>query len=80
MPKQTLAFDIDDSATADQTVATFGEALKQVDPQLTEVLAPALSDFSQEIAVDQDQLLDALFAATAPAAADAQGGDASDGQ
>jgi hypothetical protein len=80
MPKQTLAFEIDDSLTVDQTVATFGEALKQVDSQLAEVLAPALSDLSQEIAISQDQLLDVLYAATAPAAADAQSGDGSNDQ
>ncbi len=69
MPKQTIAFEIDDSLTADQTLAAFAEALKQADATLAEVLAPVLSDLSQDIAVDQDQLLDALYAATAPAPA-----------
>ena len=69
MPKQTIAFEIDDSLTADQTLAAFAEALKQADLPLAEVLAPVLSDLSQDIAVDQDQLLDALYAATAPAPA-----------
>ena len=67
MPKQTIAFEIDDSLTADQTLATFAEALKQADPPLAEVLGPVLSDLSQDITVDQDRLLDALYAATAPA-------------
>lgn len=81
MPKQTIAFDIDDGLTADQTLAAFAEVLKQADPPLAEVLAPVLSDLSQDIAVDQDQLLDALYAATAPApdeagAANGKAGDA----
>ena len=66
MPKQTIAFEIDDSLTADQTLAAFAEALKQADPPLAEVLAPVLSDLSQDIAIDPDRLLDALYAATAP--------------
>lgn len=34
MPKQTIAFEIDDSLTADQMLAAFAEALKQADPPL----------------------------------------------
>ena len=67
MPKQTIAFEIDDSLTADRTLAAFAEALKQADGPLAKVFAPVLSDISQDIAVDRDQLLDALYAATAPA-------------
>jgi hypothetical protein len=66
MPKQTIVFEIDDSQTADQALTAFAEALKQADPPLAQILAPVLSDLSQDIAVDQDQLLDALYAATAP--------------
>ncbi len=66
MLKQTIAFEIDDNLTADQTLAAFAEALKRADPPLAEVLAPVLSDLSQDIAVDQDRLLDALYVATAP--------------
>lgn len=37
---------------------------------MAEILAPMLSDLSLDVAIDQDQLLDALYAATAPADAD----------
>ena len=76
MPNQTIAFEIDDSLTADQTLAAFAEALKQADPPLAEVLAPVLSALSQDIAVDQDRLLDALYAATAPTPAPDEAGAA----
>ena len=76
MPKQTIVFEIDDSLTVDQTLAVFAEALKQADPPLAEILAPVLSDLSQDIAVDQDQLLDTLYAATAPAPGGAGAPDA----
>ncbi len=76
MPKQTIAFEIDDSLTVDQTLAAFAEALKQADAPLAEVLAPVLSNLSQDIAVDQDQLLEALYAATAPAPAPEEAGAA----
>ena len=81
MLKQTIAFEIDDSLTTDQTLAAFAEALRQADPPLAEVLAPVLSDLSQDIALDQDRLLDALYAATAPVpegagAPDAEAGEA----
>ncbi len=80
MPKQTIAFEIDDSLTADQTLAAFGEALKQADPPLAQVLAPVLSDLSQDIAVDQDRLLDALYAATSPVPEGARAPDAGEAQ
>ena len=76
MAKQTIAFEIDDSLTADQTLAAFAEALKQADPPLAEAFAPVLSDLSQDIAFDQDQLLEALYAATAPAPAPDEAGAA----
>ncbi|MDZ4366155.1 MAG: hypothetical protein U0987_03865 [Afipia sp.] len=69
MPKQTIVFEIDDSQTADQALTAFAEALKQADLPLAQILASVLSDLSQDIAVDQDQLLDALYAATAPVVA-----------
>jgi hypothetical protein len=72
MPKQTIAFEIDDNLTADQTLAAFAEAMKQADAPLAEILAPVLSNLSLDIAIDQDQLLDALYAATAPAEAEGQ--------
>jgi hypothetical protein len=80
MPKLKIVFEIDDSLTADQTFAAFAEALKQADSPLAEVLAPVLSDLSQDIAVDQDQLLDALYAATAPAPNEAGAPDAEAGE
>jgi hypothetical protein len=72
MPRQTMAFEIDDSLTTDQNLNAFAEALNQVDPALAAILARNLSDMSQDIAIDQNALLDALYAATAPAA---EGGD-----
>jgi len=71
MPKHTLTFEIDDGLTVDQTITVFGEALRQADPQLAEALVPMLSEFSLEIMVDQDQLLDALYAATVQTPVDA---------
>ena len=68
--KQAIAFEIDDNLTAEQTLAAFAEAMKQVDAPLAEILAPMLSDLSLDVAIDQDQLLDALYAPTAPADAD----------
>jgi hypothetical protein len=80
MPKQTIAFEIDDNLTADQTLAAFAEAMKQADASLAEVLAPLLSDLSLDVAIDQDQLLDALYAATAPADAGAPKAHQGEGQ
>ncbi len=80
MPKPTIAFEIDDSLTADHTLAAFGEALEQADPHLARVLAPVLSDLSQDIAVDQDRLLDALYAATAPVPDHAPDAEAAEAQ
>lgn len=80
MPKQTIAFEIDDNLTADQTLAAFAEAMKQADASLAEILAPLLSDLSLDVAIDQDQLLDALYAATAPVDAGAPKAHQGEGQ
>jgi hypothetical protein len=68
--KSKLTFVIDDALTVDENIAAFANAAKAVDPQLANVLASALADFSNEVSVDQDGLLDALYAATAPAPKD----------
>ncbi len=78
MPKQTIAFEIDDNLTADQTLAAFAEAMKQADAPLADILALVLSDLSLDVAIDQDQLLDALYAATA--LADAGSPEAHEGE
>lgn len=78
MPKQIIAFEIDDHLTADQTLVAFAKAMKQADAPLAEILAPVLSDLSLDVAIDQDQLLDALYAATAPA--DAGSSEAHEGE
>lgn len=80
MAKQTIAFEIDDNLTADQTLAAFAEAMKQADAPLADILAPVLSDLSLDVAIDQDQLLDALYAATAPADAGAPEAHEGEGQ
>lgn len=80
MPKQTIAFEIDDNLTADQTLAAFAETMRQADAPLAEILALVLSDLSLDVAIDQDQLLDALYAATAFAAAGAPAAHEGEGQ
>ena len=80
MPKQTIAFEIDDNLTADQTLAAFAEAMKQADAPLADILTPVLSDLSLDVAIDQDQLLDALYAAIAPASAGASEAHEGEGQ
>lgn len=80
MPKQTIAFEIDDNLTADQTLAAFAEAMKQADAPLADILALVLSDLSLDVAIDQDQLLDALYAAIAPASAGASEAHEGEGQ
>jgi hypothetical protein len=80
MPKQTIAFEIDDNLTAEQTLAAFSEAMKQADAALAEILSPVLSDLSLDVVIDQDQLLDALYAATAPAGTSAPEAHEGEGQ
>ncbi|MCK1568204.1 hypothetical protein IVB16_33140 [Bradyrhizobium sp. 183] len=67
MAKDKLtAFDIDDNQTIDQNISAFTSALKTIDDALASVLSTSLSKISLEIPSDQDELLDALYAATAP--------------
>lgn len=67
MAKDKLtAFEIDDTQTVDQNISAFTSALKTVDDALASVLSASLSKISLEIHLDQDALLDALYAATAP--------------
>lgn len=51
MSKRTIAFEIDDNLTADQTLAAFAEAMKQADAPSAEILAPVLSDLSLDVAI-----------------------------
>ena len=67
MAKDKLtAFEIDDTQTVDQNISAFTGALKTIDDSLAGVLSASLSKISLEIPFDQDELLDALYAATAP--------------
>ncbi|MDI3567129.1 hypothetical protein [Bradyrhizobium sp. Arg816] len=61
-----IAFGIDDNNTVDQSISALAAALKRIDDPLADVLSGALAKLSLEIAVDQEALLDALYAATAP--------------
>ena len=67
MAKDKLtAVEIDDTQTVDQNISAFTSALKTIDDSLASVLSTSLSEISLEIPFDQDELLDALYAATAP--------------
>lgn len=59
-------FQIDDDKSADANIADFVTILKQQDEDLASVLGPVLLDMSYEKPVDQTDILDALYAATAP--------------
>jgi len=76
--KPKLTFAIDDALTVDENIAAFAENLKAADAQLANILTASLADFSDEVSVDQDALLDALYAATAPAPQPDTGEDAKD--
>lgn len=64
--KQKLTFAIDDALTVDENIASFALTLKAADAELAHVLTASLANYSNDVPVDQDTLLDALFAATAP--------------
>lgn len=67
MAKDRLtAFEIDDTQTVDQNISAFTSELKTVDDAIARVLSASLSKISLEIPFDQGELLDALYAATAP--------------
>ncbi|TKV80150.1 hypothetical protein FDV58_18070 [Bradyrhizobium elkanii] len=66
MANNEIAYEIDDRKTVDQNLSALSAALKQIDDPLADVLEGVLSQLSLEIAPDQDALLDALYAATAP--------------
>jgi hypothetical protein len=75
-PKQKLTFAIDDALTVDENIAAFALKLQTADAQLTSTLTSSLTNFSNEVSVNQDALLDALYAATAPAPEPKAGEDA----
>jgi hypothetical protein len=77
-PKQKLTFAIDDALTVEENIAAFALKLKMADAQLTSILTSSLTDFSNEVSVNQDALLEALYAATAPAPEPKAGEDAKD--
>lgn len=78
MPKQTISFDIDDALNVDENIAAFIGKLNDLDAPLASVLDGPLARLSDEIAIDQAHLLDALFAATAPRTEAADGNDDGD--
>jgi len=65
-PKPKVAFSIDDALTVDENIAAFALKLKIADADLAARMTPSLTDFSNEVSVNQDTLLDTLYAATAP--------------
>lgn len=64
-PRRKSTFAIDDALTVDQNIAALALKLRTADAQLMSILTPSLTNFSNEVSVDQDALLDALYAATA---------------
>jgi len=77
-PEQRLTFAIDDALTVDENIAAFALKLKMTGAQLTSILISSLVGFSNGASVNQDALLDALYAATAPAPEPKTGEDATD--
>lgn len=67
MPKQTITFDIDDALTVNQNIKAFIERIKAFDGPLADILSASLPDISNDVTINQGQLLDSLYAATAPA-------------
>jgi hypothetical protein len=61
MPATLPQFDIDDAESVDQNLQRFGELLKQLDPQLGEMLALKLRDLADRDPTDLPALWDALF-------------------
>ncbi|MET4751188.1 hypothetical protein [Bradyrhizobium sp. RT11b] len=66
MTNTEIPFEIDDSRTVDENISALSAALKRIDDPLADVLSGALSNLSLDIALDQDALLDALYAARTP--------------
>lgn len=66
MPKPKATFAIDNTLTVDQNLEAFLECIKNVDASLAGVISGSLADMSNDIPVDQSQLLDSLYAATEP--------------
>jgi hypothetical protein len=76
MPKGNVAFDIDDGQTVDQNITAFTDRLATIDPALAAILGAELVALSNDMDLDQGAILDALYAATAPAPAAEQDGAA----
>lgn len=71
MPRGQIAFDIDDAQTVDQNIAIFVECLKTLDDSMADVLAAVLPNLSHDVDVNQGEVLDALYTATAPQTSEA---------
>jgi hypothetical protein len=67
MPQEATTFDIDDTKTVEDNITALAGALQAIDGPLSAVLAPSLTVMSHGTTIDNDPLLDALYAATAPA-------------
>lgn len=66
MANTEITFEIDDSKTVDENMSALSTALKRIDDPLADVLSGALSNFSLEVALDHDALLETLYIATTP--------------
>lgn len=71
MPEGQISFDIDDAQTVDQNIAIFVERLKTLDDPMADVLAAVLPNLSHDLEINQGEVLDALYTATAPPASQA---------
>lgn len=72
MPEGQISFDIDDAQTVDQNIAIFVERLKTLDDPMADALAAVLPNLSHDIEINQGEVLDALYTATAPSASQAE--------
>lgn len=57
-------YEIDDKKSVDGNLAALGDALKEIDSDLADILSPKLQNMSADASIAKDQLFDALYAAT----------------
>lgn len=66
MSEEAIPFVINDSLTINQNLEEFINYLKIFDEPLADRLSAKINDISNDVAIDQGQLLDNLYTATAP--------------
>lgn len=66
MSNTISSYEIDDAKSVDDNLTTFAVTLATIDAPLATVLGPHLSDWGSGKALIHNELLDALYAATAP--------------